>query len=160
MVKTATVFVLLSMAAALPAYSQTASPGGSATPPPHAATPALNPPISASPSGMAPSAATTQAPGQPASPASTPLPRGTRSRTGASNQFSTEQAAKAHCPDDTLVWVNLGSKAYHTSGDRFYGKTRRGAYMCQKEAEAAGYHAPGHRPSRAAVKSTSAKSPQ
>jgi type V secretory pathway adhesin AidA len=163
MVKTATVFVLLSMAAALPVYSQTVSPGGPATPPSHAATPAPNPTASPSPSGVAPSAAATQTPGQPASPApsSAPSPRRTRSRTPASNQFATEQAAKAHCPGDTIVWVNLGgSKNYHTSSDRYYGKTRRGAYMCQKEADAGGYHPPGHRPSRAAAKSTSAKSPQ
>lgn len=73
------------------------------------------------------------------------------------NQFSTEPAAKAHCPADTLVWVNLGgSKAFHTAGDRFYGKTRHGAYMCQKEAEQTGFHAPGHRPSRTAAKSAGA----
>ena len=41
----------------------------------------------------------------------------------ASNHFSSEQA-EAHCPADTIVWVNLGgSKAYHTSSDRYYGKT-------------------------------------
>src|SRR5215472_3466356 len=29
-------------------------------------------------------------------------------------QFPTEQAAKAHCPGDTIVWANLGgSQAYH-----------------------------------------------
>jgi hypothetical protein len=157
---TATILVVLSMAAALPAYAQTASPGGPGAPSSHPVIPAPNPvatsPSPSSPSGMAPSAAVTPAPGQPTSG------RGARSAgTLAANQFTTEQAAKAHCPGDTLVWVNLGgSKAYHTSGDRFYGKTRRGAYMCQKEAEAAGYHAPGHRPSRAAAKSTTAKSPQ
>jgi hypothetical protein len=81
--------------------------------------------------------------------------------TPAAGQFSAEPAAKAHCPSDTIVWVNLGaSKAYHTSADRYYGKTKHGAYMCQKEAEQAGFHAPGHRPSKAAAKSTSAKTPQ
>ncbi|HUC70799.1 MAG TPA: hypothetical protein VMS01_06375 [Stellaceae bacterium] len=77
----------------------------------------------------------------------------------ASNQFSTEPAAKAHCPGDAIVWANLGStKAYHPSGDRYYGKTKHGAYMCQKEADQAGFHAAGRRPSKAAaVKSTSSK---
>jgi hypothetical protein len=159
MVKTATVLVLLSMAAALPVYGQTASPGGPGPgiPSSHPVIPAPNPTAATSPSGMAPSPAATRAPGQPTSA------RGAKSaQTLAANQFATEDAAKAHCPGDTLVWVNLGgSKAYHTSGDRFYGKTRRGAYMCQKEAETAGYHAPGHRPPRrAAAKSTTAKSPQ
>ncbi|MBV8119976.1 MAG: hypothetical protein JO081_08585 [Alphaproteobacteria bacterium] len=147
MVKTATVFFLLSMAAALPAYSQTMAPGGTATAPSRAMTPAPSPTMSrpsagATPSAVAPRAAT--APGALAA-----------------NQFSTEPAAKAHCPADTIVWVNLGgSKAYHTSGDRFYGKTRHGAYMCQKEADQAGFHAPGHRPSRTPAKSTSAKTSQ
>lgn len=60
------------------------------------------------------------------------------------NQFSTEAAAKAHCPSDTVVWANpSGSKAYHLSGDRYYGKTKHGGYMCQKDAEQAGYHQSG-----------------
>jgi hypothetical protein len=64
----------------------------------------------------------------------------------ASNQFPEESAAKSHCPGDTVVWVNLGgSKAYHMSGDRYYGKTKQGAYMCQKEADQSGYHAAGSR---------------
>jgi len=156
MVKTATVLVLLSMAAALPVYGQPASPGGPAAASSHPVMPAPNPAASTSPSGMAPSPAATPAPGRPAAA------RGAGSaQTLAANQFASEDAAKAHCPGDTLVWVNLGgSKAYHTSGDRFYGKTRHGAYMCQKEAEASGYHAPGHRPARAAAKSTAAKPPQ
>jgi hypothetical protein len=70
----------------------------------------------------------------------------------ASNQFPEEGAAKSHCPGDTVVWVNLGgSKTYHMSGDRYYGKTKQGAYMCQKEADQSGYHAAG---SRAAAKKT------
>lgn len=72
-----------------------------------------------------------------------------------SGQFSTEQAAKAHCPSDTIVWANLsGSKAYHTSADRYYGKTRHGAYMCQKEADQAGYHSAGSRARKTAAKTT------
>lgn len=60
------------------------------------------------------------------------------------NQFSTEAAAKAHCPSDTVVWANpSGTKAYHLSSDRYYGKTKHGAYMCQKDAEQAGYHQSG-----------------
>ena len=74
----------------------------------------------------------------------------------ASNQFSEESAAKSHCAGDTVVWVNLGgSKAYHVSGDKYYGKTKQGAYMCQKEADQSGYHAVGHR--AVAAKSTSPK---
>ena len=76
----------------------------------------------------------------------------------ATNQFSSEQAAKGHCPGDAVVWVNLGgSKAYHMSGNKFYGKTKHGAFMCQKEAVQSGFHAAGGRANRTASKSTNAK---
>jgi hypothetical protein len=32
---------------------------------------------------------------------------------GSSASFDTEAAAKAHCPSDTVVWVNPPSKIYH-----------------------------------------------
>ncbi|MGH7058990.1 MAG: hypothetical protein ACREFH_01285 [Stellaceae bacterium] len=71
----------------------------------------------------------------------------------AANQFTSEQAAKSHCPSDTVVWANLGgSKAYHASGDRYYGKTHQGAYMCRKDADQAGYHAAGQRGRKSAAK--------
>jgi hypothetical protein len=74
----------------------------------------------------------------------------------ASNQFPEEGAAKSHCAGDPVVWVNLGgSKAYHTSGDRYYGKTKKGAYMCQREADQSGYHVAGSR--AAAAKTTPTK---
>ena len=76
----------------------------------------------------------------------------------AANQFSSEQAAKSHCPGDTVVWANLGgSKAYHLSGDRYFGKTKHGAYMCQKEADASGFHKAGARGGKTAAKTTSTK---
>jgi hypothetical protein len=49
-------------------------------------------------------------------------------------QFADEASAKARCPADTVVWVNLPSKIYHFAGTRSYGTTKRGAYMCEKEA--------------------------
>jgi hypothetical protein len=58
-----------------------------------------------------------------------------------SGEFSTESAAKSHCPSDTVVWATLSrSHVYHVSGDRYYGKTKRGAYMCEKDAQKAGMH--------------------
>jgi hypothetical protein len=76
----------------------------------------------------------------------------------AANQFSSEQAAKAHCPGDTVVWVNLGgSKAYHTSDNKYYGKTKHGAFMCQKEADQSGFHAAGRRATGTAAKNTNTK---
>ena len=58
--------------------------------------------------------------------------------TGA-NQFSSEGQAKSHCPSDVVVWVNLSSKVYHFSGNKDYGKTKRGAYVCEKDATAQGF---------------------
>ncbi|HEY1301082.1 MAG TPA: hypothetical protein VGF07_11340 [Stellaceae bacterium] len=76
----------------------------------------------------------------------------------AANQFASEQAAKSHCPADTVVWTNLGgSKAYHASGDRFFGKTRQGAYMCRKDADQAGFHPAGQRGGRSATKAAPAQ---
>jgi hypothetical protein len=57
-------------------------------------------------------------------------------------QYTTEAAAKTSCLLDTVVWVNLKSKIYHTSGSKDYGKTKSGAYMCEKESVAAGFRAP------------------
>jgi hypothetical protein len=52
-------------------------------------------------------------------------------------QFADDASAKARCPTDTVVWVNLPSKVYHFAGTKSCGTTKRGAYMCEKEAIAA-----------------------
>jgi hypothetical protein len=39
-----------------------------------------------------------------------------------------------------VVWANTSSKALHPSGDKYYGHTKRGAYVCQTVAQNAGYH--------------------
>src|SRR5579863_47990 len=53
---------------------------------------------------------------------------------------------------DEIVWVNLHTKAFHSAGDPYYGRSRSGKYMCKAAAEAAGYHMAGsmhsHRSSR------------
>jgi hypothetical protein len=54
-------------------------------------------------------------------------------------QFASEVQARAHCPSDTVVWVNLNSKVYHFSGTPDYGRTKRGAYMCERDT--AGFRA-------------------
>ena len=62
--------------------------------------------------------------------------------TGA-GEFSSEAQAKGRCPGDTVVWFNTKGKShtYHYSGSRWYGTTKQGAYMCEADAGAAGYHA-------------------
>lgn len=52
--------------------------------------------------------------------------------------FPTEQQAQRHCPADTVVWLNLPTGIYHFQGQRWYGNTNSGTYVCQREADAAG----------------------
>ena len=52
--------------------------------------------------------------------------------------FTNEQDAQQHCPSDTIVWLNLPTGIYHLKGERWYGRTRHGAYVCEKEADRAG----------------------
>ena len=70
----------------------------------------------------------------------TPPPTATTAPKGA-NQFATEALAKAHCPAGIVVWVNLKSQVYHFSGNKDYGTTKEGAYMCETDAKAEGAHA-------------------
>jgi hypothetical protein len=55
--------------------------------------------------------------------------------------FETEQAAKRHCPSDTVVWLNLPTRIWHYKGQRWYGRTKNGAYVCEKEAAKSGARA-------------------
>jgi hypothetical protein len=47
---------------------------------------------------------------------------------------------------DAKVWVNTASGVYHCAGSRWYGKTKAGEYMTQKEALAKNYHADHGKP--------------
>jgi hypothetical protein len=57
------------------------------------------------------------------------------------DQFSTEADAAKHCPQDTVVWLNLPTMIWHFKGQRWYGNTKHGAYVCEKEAAAGGARA-------------------
>lgn len=78
----------------------------------------------------------------PPASAASPAPKKVRAAPALkSGQFANESEAKASCPGDTVVWVNTGTKVYHHAGSASYGKTKRGAYMCEKETAAAGFRA-------------------
>ena len=105
-----------------------------AEPPAPAAAPAA-PPAAAAPPPAAPP------PVRPAAaPRAAPAPTATTAPTGA-GQFAAEAEAKAHCSADLVVWANLESKIYHFAGHRSYGTTKKGAYMCEKDAIAQGMRA-------------------
>lgn len=99
-----------------------------------------------------PSSSTTTAPAPAPAPSATPrattaatpstssAPTATTPPTGA-NQFVAEGQAKAHCPSDTVVWANLSSKIYHFGGSKDYGNTKKGAYVCERDATAQGFRA-------------------
>ena len=76
----------------------------------------------------------------PPPPAVKPSPTAAPTPAGA-GQFQTEAQAKSHCPADLVVWANLNSKIYHFAGNKSYGTTKSGAYMCEKEATAQGFRA-------------------
>ena len=60
--------------------------------------------------------------------------------TGA-NQYATEGQAKFRCVGGTVVWANLDLKIYHFSGNKTYGQTKAGAYMCERDAQGQGMRA-------------------
>ena len=93
-----------------------------------------------------PKAASLQLPRPRARPVGLALPLATASGTG-SHAFNlwapaaggaSAQQVQYRCPGATVVWVNENSHMYHFPGTRDYGNTKRGAYMCEPDAEAAG----------------------
>ena len=56
-------------------------------------------------------------------------------RTAAASAPSDKEIADAKAKG--LVWVNTSSKVYHKDG-RFYGKTKRGEFMTEADAQKAG----------------------
>ncbi len=66
--------------------------------------------------------------------------KGGTPRIPASETFKTTTDASAHCPGGTVVWSTLSkTKTYHMSSSKYFGKTKHGAYVCQQDAQAAGF---------------------
>ena len=110
------------------AGATTAQPAPAPAPPPER-------PAARTTAPTAPPPAPTAAP-----PAPTRAPAAAGTPAGA-GQFATESEAKARCPRDTVVWVNLDSRIYHFAGYKAYGTTKTGAYMCERDTSAAGFRA-------------------
>ncbi len=56
-------------------------------------------------------------------------------------EFSTTAAAAEHCPSGVVMWSTLSkSHSFHVSSSRYFGKTKHGAYVCEGDALAAGFH--------------------
>jgi hypothetical protein len=57
---------------------------------------------------------------------------------GSLQLFSGEAVAQAHCPRDIVVWLNTPTGIYHMKGQRWYARTKHGAFVCKLEADVAG----------------------
>jgi hypothetical protein len=47
--------------------------------------------------------------------------------------------AGMNCGGTQPVWVNERSHVFHPAGDPYYGRTKHGKYMCERDAAKAGY---------------------
>lgn len=46
--------------------------------------------------------------------------------------------ARMACPGDQVVWVNTRSGVYHYRGERYFGSTQEGKFICERDAKREG----------------------
>lgn len=42
------------------------------------------------------------------------------------------------CPGDHMVWLNTRSGVYHYQGERYFGSTQQGKFICERDAQREG----------------------
>ena len=53
--------------------------------------------------------------------------------------FRYEAQAQRYCPDDTVVWLDLGKRLYYLKGQKRFARGSTGSFVCRKEARGSGY---------------------
>lgn len=82
-------------------------------------------------------AAATPPPAAPPAPMPAPA-AASKPAAAATHENYTPPASAAPGGGPGMVWVNKNSKVYHCPADRWYGKTKNGAYMSEADAKAQG----------------------
>ena len=53
--------------------------------------------------------------------------------------FRYEAQAQRHCPNDSVVWLDLGKARYYLKGQKRYGAGQSGSFVCRREAQDSGF---------------------
>ena len=53
--------------------------------------------------------------------------------------FRYEAQAQRHCPDDTVIWLDLRKGIYYSKRQNRYARGGTGSFVCREEARSGGY---------------------